>query len=57
MYQKFSVVKFLTIIRRLGECDVAKNLSAIAQHHKRTGHDPDVDNIKILCREGKLIEK
>ena len=34
---------------------VANNLSAIAEHHHKTSHEPDLDNIKVLCREDKLI--
>ena len=30
--------------------NIANNLSAVATNHK-----PDLDNIKVLCKEGKLI--
>ena len=36
---------------------VANNPSAIAEHHQKTGHNPDTDNIKVLCREDKLIPR
>ena len=36
---------------------VANNTSAIAEHHQETGHNPDTDNIKVLCREDKLIPR
>ena len=36
---------------------VANNLSAIAEHHQKMGHNPDTDNIKVLCREDKLIPR
>ena len=36
---------------------VANNLSAIAEHYQKTGHNPDADNIKVLCREDKLIPR
>ena len=35
----------------------ANNLSAEAEHHQKTGHKPDLDNIKVLCREDKLIPR
>ena len=31
----------------------ANNLSTVAEHHQKTGHKPDLDNIKVLCREDK----
>ena len=34
---------------------IANNLSAVAEHLQKTGHKPDLENIKILCREDKLI--
>ena len=34
---------------------IANNLSAIAEHYKKTSHEPDLDNIEVLCREDKLI--
>ena len=30
-------------------------LSAVAEHHQKTGHKPDLDNIKMLCRGDQLI--
>ena len=47
--------------RTLGErvkehtANIVNNLSAVAEHHQKTGHKPDLDNIKVLCREDKLI--
>ena len=35
----------------------ANNLSAVVEHHQKTGHKPDLDNIKVLCREDKLIPR
>ena len=51
------------IKRKLGErvkehtANIANNLFAVAEHHQKTGHKPDLDNnnIKVLCREDKLI--
>ena len=34
---------------------IANNLSAVAEHHQKTGHEPDLDNVKVLCREDKLL--
>ena len=34
---------------------IANNLSAIAEHNKKTSHEPNLDNSKVLCREDKLI--
>ena len=34
---------------------VANDLFAIAEHYQKTGHNPDMDDIKVLCREDKLI--
>ena len=36
---------------------IANNLSAIAEHYQKTSHEPDLDNIKVLCREDKLIPR
>ena len=36
---------------------VANNLSAIAEHYQKTSHEPDLANIKVLCREDKLIPR
>ena len=36
---------------------IAKNLSAIAEHHQKTSHEPDLDNTKVLCREDKMIPR
>ena len=50
-------------LRVLGErlkehtADTASNTSAIAEHHKRTGHDADTDNVEVLCREEKLLPR
>ena len=47
--------------RTLGErvkehaANIANHLSAVAEHHQKTGHKPDLDNIKVLRREDKLI--
>ena len=49
--------------RTLGErvkehaANIANNLSAVAEYHQKTGHKPDLDNIKVLCREDKLIPR
>ena len=50
--------------RTLGErvkehtANIANNLSAVAEHHQKTGHKPDLDNIKVLCRsDDKLIPR
>ena len=29
----------------------------LTEHHQKTGHKPDLDNIKVLCREDKLIPR
>ena len=34
---------------------IANNLSAVAEHHQKTGHESDLDNVKVLCREDKLL--
>ena len=34
---------------------IANNVSAVADHHQKTGHEPDLDNVKVLCREDKLL--
>ena len=34
---------------------ITNNLSAIAEHYQKSSHEPDLDNIKVLCREDKLI--
>ena len=36
---------------------IANNLSAVAEHHQKTGHEPDMDNVKVLCREDKLLPR
>ena len=36
---------------------VAKNLSAVAEHYQMTGHEPDLDNIKVLSRADKLLPR
>ena len=38
---------------------VANNLSAIAEHYQKTGHNPDADTftIKVLCREDQFIPR
>ena len=36
---------------------IANNLSVVAEHHQKTGHKPDLDNIKVLCREDMLIPR
>ena len=33
------------------------NLSAVAEHHQKTGHEPDLDNVKVFCREDKLLPR
>ena len=35
----------------------ANNLSAVAEHHQKTGHKPDLDNVEVLCREDKLLPR
>ena len=35
--------------------NIANNLSAVAEHHQKTGHKPDLDYIKVLCREHTLV--
>ena len=30
--------------------NIANNLSVKAEHHQNTRHNPDMDNIKVLCR-------
>ena len=37
--------------------NIANNLSAVAEHHQKTGHKPDLENTKVLCREDKLIPR
>ena len=27
----------------------------VAEHYQKTEHDPDLDNINVLCREDKLL--
>ena len=34
---------------------IANNLSAVAEHYQKTGHEPDLDKIKVLCRKDKLL--
>ena len=34
---------------------IDNDLSAIAEHYQKTSHKPDLDNIKVLCREDKPI--
>ena len=48
-----------TLGERLKEhtANIANNLSAVAEHHQKTGHKPDLENTKILCREDKLIPR
>ena len=48
-----------TLGERLKEhtANIANNLSAVAEHHQKTGHKPDLGNTKVLCREGKLIPR
>ena len=36
---------------------IANNLSAVAEHHQKTGHEPDLDNVKVLCREDELLPR
>ena len=36
---------------------VANNPSAVAEHHQKTGHEPDLDNVKVLCREDILLPR
>ena len=51
------------IKRSVGECTkehtgkIAKNLSAVVEHHQKTGHQPDLDNVTVLCREDKLLPR
>ena len=46
-----------TLVEHVKEhtANIANNLSAVAEHHQKTGDKPDLDNIKVLCREDKLI--
>ena len=48
-----------TLGERLKEhtANIANNLSAVAEHHQKTGHKPDLENTKVLCREDKLIPR
>ena len=34
-----------------------RSLLPIAEHHQKTSQNPDVDNMKVLCRENKLIPR
>ena len=36
---------------------IANNLSAVAEHHQNTGHEADLENIKVLYREDKLLPR
>ena len=36
---------------------MANNLSAVPEHQQKAGHEPDLDNIKVLCREDKLLPR
>ena len=36
---------------------IANNLSAVAEHHQKTKHEPDLDNVKVVCREDKLLPR
>ena len=29
----------------------------MAEHHSKTGHEPDLDNVKVLCKENKLLPR
>ena len=31
---------------------IANNLSAMAEHHQKIGHEPDLDNIKVEHGQG-----
>ena len=33
---------------------IDNNLSAVSERHQKTGHEPDLDNVKVLCRKDKL---
>ena len=35
----------------------AYNLSAIAEHCQKTGHEPDLENVSVLCREDKFLPR
>ena len=56
---QMSTNKPSTLGERLKEhtANIANNLSAVAEHHQKTGHKPDLENTKILCREDKLIPR
>ena len=36
---------------------ITHNLSAVAEHHQKNRHEPDLDNVKVLCREDKLLSR
>ena len=36
---------------------IANNLSAVAEHYHKTGHELDLDNVKVLCRDDKLLPR
>ena len=36
---------------------IAINRSTVAEHHQKTGHKPDLDNVKVLCKEDKLLPR
>ena len=34
---------------------IASNLSAVGEHYQNTGWEPNLDYMKVLCREDKLF--
>ena len=42
---------------KLFPAKIVNNLSPVAEHHKMTGHELDLDNIKVLCKEDKLLPR
>ena len=61
MFLYVLVVDIKEILKLFNNTHVLKseyfNLSAVAEHHQKTGHKPDLENTKVLCREDKLIPR
>ena len=49
--------RFFLMIKGFDSRISANNLSTVAEHHQKTGREPDLDNIKVLCREVKLLPR
>ena len=47
----------LAVLIAFESAKIANNLSAIAEHYQKTNHTLGLDNIKILCREDRLIPR